>query len=99
MVILAGEGAVESFVEGFAVLFVSLDSGQDHLRVGRGFEEDRGGFGGGVHTREREREGARRENKEKRWIIDQTHMHMLNGFFLSFMTKGSVNILNRRIRA
>jgi len=32
MVIFTGEGAVEGFIERFAVLFVSFNSGLDHLR-------------------------------------------------------------------
>lgn len=49
MVIFPGEGAVESFIECFAVLFVTFDSGQDHLRVRRDLE-DRG-------VRENQKEG------------------------------------------
>lgn len=43
MVIFPGEGAVESFVERFTVLFVSFDCGQDHLRVRKHLEHGRGG--------------------------------------------------------
>lgn len=32
MVVLPGEGAVESFIECLAVLFVPLNGSQDHLR-------------------------------------------------------------------
>lgn len=38
VVVFTGEGAVERFVERFAVLFVSFNSGLDHLRV-RGREK------------------------------------------------------------
>lgn len=56
MVIFPREGAVKSFVECFAVLFVPFDSSQDHLRVGRG-------------ERRRDHRGKRGETKEKRRII------------------------------
>lgn len=39
MVILPGEGAVESFIERLAVLFVPFNSGLGHLRVRRKLEE------------------------------------------------------------
>lgn len=38
MVVFPGEGAVESFIECLAVLFVSFDCGQDHLRFRRDLE-------------------------------------------------------------
>lgn len=38
MVVLAGEGADESFIEGFTVLFVPFDGGYDHLEATRNRE-------------------------------------------------------------
>lgn len=55
MVILPGEGAVESFVERFAVLLVPFDRGQDHLRV-RGDLE--GTEDGGVMERSQRKGGG-----------------------------------------
>lgn len=78
MVVFPGEGAVEGFVERFAVLLVPFDGGQDHLRGGRDLE---GRGGGGMERSQSEV----REKREESRVIDQT-WH-LNAFICHEMTE------------
>lgn len=74
MVIFPGEGAVERFVECFAVLLVPFDGGQDHLWVRRDVEDRREGM-------ERSRRGKKTKTRRDG---DETHQHLIA--FILFYT-------------
>ncbi len=86
VVIFPGEGAVKSFVECLAVLFVSFDSSQDHLRA-RGDSEGQG--------------EAKKWGKTKRkdgLLIRHVGFKCIYSFFICHEMKGRVYSLNSELQ-